>query len=117
MRSSHTGFTLIEVLVAMTMFSIAFTGMASLMTRTIQTNFLAARISEATTLGRDKIENIRNQGITAATCPAATTTIPPGNFFWNCTSAAGPTAGTTQVTVNTWWTGNDAHPVVMRTIF
>jgi prepilin-type N-terminal cleavage/methylation domain-containing protein len=109
MRSSNKGFTLIEVLVAMTMFAVAFTGLASLMTGTMRANLLAVRMTEASTRGRDKIEEVRNQGVaTACTNGSA------GQFSWTCASAAGP-MGTTEVTVATWWTGNASNPVILKT--
>lgn len=56
----HEGFTLVEMLVAMVIFSIISAGMTSMMAILIQSNDFARNMTEATTLGENKIEQFKN---------------------------------------------------------
>jgi len=52
------GFTLIEVLVAMTIFTIGILGVANMQISAIKGNFLARKITETATLGQEVVERI-----------------------------------------------------------
>ena len=54
------GFTLVEVMVVMTMFGILATGMASMMSVLIQNNDFGRRLTEATTHAESKMEMFQN---------------------------------------------------------
>ena len=58
LRSSN-GFTLMEVLVAMLILTVGLLGMAALITGIINSNKLSNRISTATVLAQDKMEEIK----------------------------------------------------------
>ncbi len=53
------GFSLIEVLIALVILSIALLGMASLMSSATKYNASGNRLTEATTLAQDKLETLR----------------------------------------------------------
>ena len=53
------GFTLIEILIAMIILSIAFLGLAGLMIQTTKNNSFGGRITEAATVAQDKLEELR----------------------------------------------------------
>ena len=53
------GFTLIEVLVALVILAISILGIASLMSTTTKYNASGGRLTEATTLIQDKLEEFR----------------------------------------------------------
>jgi len=55
---SH-GFTLIEVLVALVILSIALLALAGLMAQTTKNNSFGGRITEAVTFGQDKLEELK----------------------------------------------------------
>ncbi len=54
-----SGFSLIEVLIALVVLSIALLGMASLMSSATKYNASGGRLTEATTLAQDKLETLR----------------------------------------------------------
>ena len=62
LRDNNSGFTLMEVLAAMLILSIGLLGMAALITGIINSNKLSNRISTATVLAQDKMEEIRGKG-------------------------------------------------------
>jgi len=53
------GFSLIEVLIALIILSIAFLGLAGLMIQTTRNNSFGGRITEAATFAQDKLEELR----------------------------------------------------------
>ncbi|MBW2741402.1 MAG: prepilin-type N-terminal cleavage/methylation domain-containing protein, partial [Deltaproteobacteria bacterium] len=57
---SGDGFTLIEVLIAMVILSIGLLGTAALITGIIRGNQVSNRITTATVLAQDKMEEIKN---------------------------------------------------------
>jgi type IV pilus assembly protein PilV len=52
------GFTLLEVIIAVSIFAVGLLGVAAMQTSAIQGNFSAGRLSEANTLGMDKLEEL-----------------------------------------------------------
>ena len=56
---AQAGFTIVEVLAAVSIFAIGFAGIASLLDTTVRMNGLAAQLTAATQLAQDKVEEIR----------------------------------------------------------
>ena len=54
------GFTLLEVLIALIVFAVGLLGIAGMMIASIRGNTFASRLSAATNLAQDKIEELRN---------------------------------------------------------
>ena len=61
MRLNHYGFSLIEVMIAMAIFSIAILGMSAMMITAVQSVTLSRNRTTAVTLARDKMENLKRQ--------------------------------------------------------
>ena len=53
------GFTLIEILIALVILSIAFLALAGLMVQTTKNNSFGGRMTEAATFAQDKLEELR----------------------------------------------------------
>jgi prepilin-type N-terminal cleavage/methylation domain-containing protein len=53
------GFTLIEMLIALVILSVAFLALAGLMAQTTRNNSFGGHITEAATLAQDKLEELR----------------------------------------------------------
>jgi len=60
--SESKGFTLIELMIATLLFSVAMLGIASLATVVIKGNYLSKQISTATALAQQKLEDNINKG-------------------------------------------------------
>jgi type IV pilus modification protein PilV len=58
MVATEKGFTLIEVLVAMAVFSVALLGLEKMHLTAIQVNSVASRLTQATTLAQDRVERL-----------------------------------------------------------
>jgi len=121
LRNNNSGFTLMEVLVAMLILSVGLLGMAALITGIINSNKLSNRISTATVLAQDKMEEVRRVGYSGM--PASnTTTTENYNTITNyslykrvtLTEVANPAAGMKKITVTVYWDTNKS--VVLQTI-
>jgi len=61
-ESREVGFTLVELLVAMTIFLVAILGTAGLVASNIRGNLTAKHITQATILAQDGLEEVRRAG-------------------------------------------------------
>lgn len=109
------GFTLTEVLVAMSLFSIAVLGVAAGATTVMRANQTSHFHTLATNLAQDKLEELKGRTVANIN----TTGSPENNiavagvpvlftrswtvFTVNCPSAAAPVAGVTCITVTVTW--------------
>ena len=121
-RDNNSGFTLMEVLVAMLILTVGLLGMAALIAGIINSNKLSNRISTATVLAQDKMEEIKRIGYSGMPT-SDTTTTEDYNSITNYslykrvtfTEVANPDAGMKTVTVTVYW-DSDAHSVELKTI-
>jgi type IV pilus assembly protein PilV len=122
LRNDNSGFTLMEVLVAMVILTVGLLGMAALITGIINSNKLSNRISTATVLAQDKMEDVRRLGF-SGTPTSDTTATEAYNSITNYslykrvtfTDVANPAAGMKKITVTVYW-DSDAHSVALQTI-
>lgn len=119
---NNSGFTLIEVLVAMVILSVGLLGTAALITGIINSNKLSNKISTATVLAQDKMEDIKR--LEYSGMPASdTTTTEPYHSITNYSlykrvtliDVDNPAAGMKTITVTVYW-DSDAHSVELKTI-
>ena len=61
------GFTMIEILIALVILSIAFLSLAGLMVQTTKNNSFGGRMTEAATFAQDKLEELRASSWVAIT--------------------------------------------------
>ena len=115
MKSTQRGFTVVELLIAMLMLSVAMIPMAGVMSQTRRMQGLAFSRAEITAVAESKLEELRASAARAATAPASLTTggsliADNANKFDETTSASGrhyqrrwqvvaAPAGSVQVTV------------------
>ena len=117
-RDNNSGFTLMEVLMAMLILSVGLLGMAALITGIINSNKLSNRISTATVLAQDKMEDIKRAGYAdAADDTEDYNTISDYSLYKRITDvvADDPAAGMKKITVTVYWE-SDNHSVVLNTI-
>ena len=115
-RRRHRGFTLIEVLISMTIFSIAILGLAigaSSVMRANQTSYFS---TIAVSLAQDKLEELKANPATLTSCSTTCdSTVPThdGVAFtrtWVVTNGS-PVAGVSRVDVQVDWTDYITHTV------
>lgn len=117
-QGNDRGFTLLELLIAITILSIGLLGMASLTVAIIKGNQLSNNLTTATTLAQDKMEDIRRQGYTGA----ADEMEDYGNIsgypsYKRVTTVLDdiPYSGMKTVSVAVYWDSDD-HSVELKTI-
>lgn len=116
---NNRGFSLIELLIAITILAVGLLAVAGLQTSAIKGNFHAITITEATSLAEDRIEAIRNMDyadINYANFPNVQNNI---NGIYNRETVIeddNPLSGLKRVTVTVRWNANGSHQVVLRTI-
>jgi prepilin-type N-terminal cleavage/methylation domain-containing protein len=112
------GFTVIEVLVTMSILSIALLGMSALITGILSGNIYSNRLTAATALAQEKMEDVRRLGYTGVS--AATENygdITGFSLFKRATTVAAnsPAAGMKTILVSVYW-DSDNKSVGMKTI-
>ncbi len=124
----QNGFTLVEVLVATVVLTMAFLGTLGLLVSNINNNRLASQMTEATTLAQDRIERIKNTAfanVTAASFPAEANIDENGagggiysrtTTITNHVPPTGSQVRWKQATVTVTWTRDGTnHNVTLRT--
>ena len=119
-HDNNSGFTLMEVLVAMVILSVGLLGTAALITGIISSNKLSNRMSTATVLAQDKMEQIRGVEYADAEDEEGTedyNIIANYPLYRRITDVVvgDPAAGMTKITVTVFW-DSDAHWVELKTI-
>ncbi len=120
---NQKGFTLLEILVALTVLSIGLLGMAGLTTTIMHGNALSNKVTTATTLGQDRMEHFKRLGYSNT----PTTNTPPivedynsiANYFLykrvSLIEVDSPSEHMKTVTITVSW-NSDAQSVVLQTI-
>jgi prepilin-type N-terminal cleavage/methylation domain-containing protein len=112
---THKGFTLLEVLIALTMLTIGLLGVLGLTTGIIRGNFFSKNVTTATVIAGTRIEDIQRAGYTNANAtnfPAGPDTVSMGGVtFSRSTSIAdnSPQANMKTISVTVSW--NEANAV------
>lgn len=121
-----SGFTIVEVMIALVVLSIAFLGLNSTLLAVIDTNNFSRRMMTATTLAQDKLEELKNLPYDALAAgeskdpqnPLTPTGAVGGSYtrVWQVTLDA-PDPGTKTVAVTvTWRAGRSTRSVGFSTI-
>jgi type IV pilus assembly protein PilV len=126
---NNKGFTLLEVLVAVVVLSIGLLGMASLTIGVIKGNKFSKRVTTATILAQEKMEDARKLGYAGTPSSDQTVTedygsIPSYPFFKRVTltDVDNPAAGMKTFVVTVYWDsggaslGGGGHSVALQTI-
>ena len=113
---NNKGFTLIEVLVAMVILSVGLLGTAALITGIINSNKLSNRISTATVLAQDKMEDIKRDGYSNAGNEPKTSLPSPYDKYEREVTVVdnSPSSGMKTVTVEVYW--ESSKSVTLKTI-
>jgi len=110
------GFTLIEVLIALTIFAVGLLAIAALQTSAIRMNYSGNRLTELSTLGIERFEDLMSRSYTTDSLLAVGNhqdLAPPAGFNVSWTVANGPTANTRIITITVTGKG---RPLTLRSI-
>jgi prepilin-type N-terminal cleavage/methylation domain-containing protein len=107
-RKKEQGFTLVEVMIALAIFSIGILGVAAMQTSSVTGNASAMGYTEGSTWAMDQVERLLNLPYTHANLDPASspfsTTSPDGVYTINWTvTQPGPIPKTKQVVVTVSW--------------
>ena len=116
-RDNNGGFTLMEVLVAMVILTVGLLGTAALIIGIINSNKLSNRISTATILAQDKMEDIKSVVYSNAVSETRAFLPSPDDKYEREVTVVddSPAANMKTVTVTVYW-DSDAHSVELKTI-
>jgi Tfp pilus assembly protein PilV len=110
------GFTLLDVMQASVLSTIALVGISSLLMATVHTNLRGRDITAAATLGQAKIEELRVIPVGSLTSGSDTVADAEIPYARTWTISVGPTASTVAVRVLVEWEGQGGHGVDLETI-
>ena len=102
------GFTLIEILMALTIFSVSFLALAAGATTVMQSNKTSYMSTVATNLAQDKLEELMATSAASIAAGGPVTDTVDGVVFtrnWTVTTDS-PVAGINQIDVTVSWKGN-----------
>ncbi len=119
MRFDNRGYSLIELLIAITILAVGLLAVAGLQTTAIKGNVHAITITEATSLAEDRIEAIRNMDYADIYVPNPHTEANvDGSIYTRETvvEVDTPLPDLKRVTVTVRWNASGPHQVVLRTI-
>lgn len=110
---TEKGFTLIEILIAISIFAIGVLAVASMQISAIRGNRLGNEVTQATFLAQDKLEELKNSSDIAS--------VPDSNdqqgIFTRSWQIAPATGDSHLVTMTVTWTvAGASHNMVLRTI-
>ena len=116
---NDSGFTLLEVLIAMAVLAIGALSATALTLSILRGNTLSNQLTTATTLAQDKLEDIKRFGFVAAASGTENYgSIAQYGSYKRVTTVAGAPAAkpvTKTVTVTVFW-GADKHKVTLNTV-
>jgi type IV pilus assembly protein PilV len=122
-RQKDSGFTLLEVLIAIVILSVGLLGMASLTVGIINGNKFSKELTTATTLAQEKMEDIRRAGRTDYSSVVSETKAalpsPDDEYKREITvTNDSPASGMKTMVVKVYWGGasKEDHHVELKTI-
>ncbi len=124
MTRRQDGFTLLEVLVAASLFAIVLLVMPNLLLSTIQADLRARDVTTAMNLAQDELEKLRSEPYAAVTTGVDPSPLNENGsaggalamFRREWSVSAGPAAGTKEVAVTIDWMHLGSQHVELRTI-
>ncbi len=106
MRRLHrnSGFTLIEIMIAIAVIAIGIFGVMSLMITVMKGNTLSERVTAATTIAQDKMEDFKRMDYDSVVDGSGTNTDYDVDFYWEAdVEDDTPATDTKTITVDVYW--------------
>jgi type IV pilus modification protein PilV len=116
-KANAKGFTIIEVLVAMGIFTVAILGVAISATSVIKANQVSYSTTIATNLAQDKLEDLKANPTSVASGSESSIPVSGETFSrtWTVTVNS-PVTGVTKIDVAVTWTDYTAHTVTLSSV-
>lgn len=114
--NTESGFTLIEVLIAMVLLTIGMVGYGSFSGNLINKNSLQERKTLATTLAREKMEDLRSLAIQTTLTAANSTPTVPGDALDRQGNRLGNPGTAGAIYTRTWLINDAGAPLVIATV-
>ncbi len=122
MRRLHrnSGFTLIEIMIAIAIIAIGIFGVMSLIITVMKGNTLSKRLTTATTIAQDKMEDFKRMDYASVVNDANTNTNYDTDYYWEAdVDVDTPATDTKTIKVDVYWdpaTPASGHKVELKTI-
>lgn len=100
----NDGFTLVEVLVAMSIAAIGFLGLAATHVTSMRATVLGRNVSLATSIANETIETLRRRPYAEIASTSPTTVTRDGIYFTSTTTVAALGTSSQKVTMGVSWT-------------
>jgi prepilin-type N-terminal cleavage/methylation domain-containing protein len=114
------GFSLIEVLIALVILSVAFLGLAGLMVQTTKNNSFGEHMTEAATFAQDQLENLRISSwvnvVTGNDMRQGSTGINYARSWIVVLNVAPPNDTIKEITITISWNDRVSHSVGFRSV-
>jgi prepilin-type N-terminal cleavage/methylation domain-containing protein len=109
------GFTLIEVLIALVILSVAFLALAGLMVQTTRNNSFGGRMTEAATFGQDKLEELRAVSWLTIT-PGSDIKLGSNGMDYSRTWGVATNGNLKTITININWNDKTSHSLRLLSV-
>ncbi len=122
MRRLHrnSGFTLIEIMIAIAIIAIGIFGVMSLIITVMKGNTLSKRVTTATTIAQDKMEDFKRMDYVNVIDDFGTDTYYDTEYYWKADEVDNtPATDTKTIKVDVYWdpaTTASTHKVELKTI-
>lgn len=113
-RKKESGFTMIELLIALFVLSFALLAISSMVYSVMNSTALSRETAAATTLTQDKLESLKNTVVSSLT--SGNDAIQLGSVNYRRQWTVAPSANTRTITVTVNWTSRGPHSVATTTI-
>jgi prepilin-type N-terminal cleavage/methylation domain-containing protein len=113
-RKKESGFTMIELLIALAVLSVALLGIGSMVYSVMASTSVSKGMTMATTLMQDKMESLKNTVVSSLT--TGNDTVQLGNVSYLRQWTVSPSANRRTITVTVSWNDRGPHSVSTTTL-
>lgn len=113
-RKNQKGFTLVEIMAAIFILTVVLLAIGSLVYSIMRSTTSSKEVTVATTLMQDKMEDLRNTGLSSLN--SGNDTVHMGNIDYLRQWVVAASGNIRTITVDVNWTSRGSHTVTMTTL-